>query len=156
MKTISTVIADDRIAAELEFSGTNTGPLKVGDQPEIPATNKKVVNRGCVFGKVRNGKFIEIKSYPDLAGMMMQLGLFEMHEAHAYGHFRMCFQTGLQRPVIFAAGCSSCLWFTLVLLLSLPVQRTNNPCYWQARKARPILLPTLNFGRQGCGTLKMR
>jgi predicted ester cyclase len=83
MKTISTVIADDRIAAELEFSGTNTGPLKVGDQPEIPATNKKVVNRGCVFGKVRNGKFIEIKSYPDLAGMMMQLGLFEMHEAHA-------------------------------------------------------------------------
>ena len=83
MKTLNTVISDDKIAAELEFSGTNTGPLKVGDQPEIPATNRKVTNRGCVFGKVKNGKFIEIRSYPDLAGMMMELGLMEIHEAHA-------------------------------------------------------------------------
>jgi predicted ester cyclase len=83
MKTLSTVISDDSIAAELEFSGTNTGPLKVGDQPEIPATNRKVINRGCVFGKVKDGKFIEVRSYPDLAGMMMQLGIFETHEAHA-------------------------------------------------------------------------
>jgi predicted ester cyclase len=83
MRTLSTVISEDKIAAELEFSGTNTGPLKVGDQPEIPATNRKVVNRGCVFSKVKNGKFIEVRTYPDLAGMMMQLGLLETHEAHA-------------------------------------------------------------------------
>lgn len=83
MKTLNTVIADDKIAVELEFSGTNTGPLKVGDQPEIPATNKKVTNKGCYFGKVKNGKFVEVRTYPDLAGMMMQLGLFETHEAHA-------------------------------------------------------------------------
>ena len=82
MKTLNTVISDDKIAVELEFSGTNTGPLKVGDQPEIPATNRKVTNRGCTFAKVKNGKFTEIRSYPDLAGMMMELGLMEIHEAH--------------------------------------------------------------------------
>jgi len=83
MKTLNTIVADDKIAIELEFSGTNTGPLKVGDQPEIPATNKKVTNKGCYFGKVKNGKFVEVRTYPDLAGMMMQLGLLEIHEAHA-------------------------------------------------------------------------
>ena len=83
MKVLNTVVSAEDIAVELEFSGTNTGPLKMGDQPEIPATNRKVVNRGCYFAKVKNGKFIEVRSYPDLAGMMMQLGLMEMHEAHA-------------------------------------------------------------------------
>ena len=83
MKTVNTVISDDKIAVELDFSGTNTGPLKVGDQPEISPTNKKVSNRGCYFGKVKNGKFTEVRTYPDLAGMMMQLGLLEVHEAHA-------------------------------------------------------------------------
>ncbi|MBK5269470.1 MAG: hypothetical protein JJE22_00520, partial [Bacteroidia bacterium] len=47
------------------------------------ATGKRVTNKGCYFGKVKNGKFIEVRTYPDLAGMMMQLGLMEMHEAHA-------------------------------------------------------------------------
>jgi steroid delta-isomerase-like uncharacterized protein len=83
MKTLNTVIAEDKIAVELEFTGTHTGTLKVGDQPGIPATNRKVVNKGCYFGKVKNGKFVEVRSYPDLAGMMMQLGLLETHEAHA-------------------------------------------------------------------------
>src|SRR4030095_3013679 len=79
MKTVNTVISADKIAVELEFSGTNTGPLKVGDQPEISPTNKKVSNRECYFGKVKNGKFTEVRTYPDLAGMMMQLGLLEVH-----------------------------------------------------------------------------
>ncbi len=83
LKTMNTVIADDKIAVELEFTGTNTGPMKIGDQPEIRATNKKVNNRGTYFGKVKNGKFIEVCTYPDLAGMLQQLGIVEMHEAHA-------------------------------------------------------------------------
>ncbi len=82
IKPQSPVISGDNIAVELEFTGTNTGSLRVGDQPEIPATNKKVSNRGCYFGKVRNGKFVEVHTYPDLAGMMQQLGVMEMHEAH--------------------------------------------------------------------------
>jgi len=76
------VISGDNIAVELEFSGTNSGTLKIGEQPEIHPTNKRVNNRGSYFGKVKNGKFIEVHTYPDLAGMMQQLGIMEMHEAH--------------------------------------------------------------------------
>jgi len=83
MKILNTVVSDDKIAVELEFSGTNSGPLRMGDQPEIPATNKRVTNKGCYFGRVKNGKFIEVRSYPDIAGMLMQLGILETHGAHA-------------------------------------------------------------------------
>ncbi len=31
--------------------------------------------RGTYFVRVRDGKVVEFNSYPDLAGMMMQLGL---------------------------------------------------------------------------------
>jgi predicted ester cyclase len=79
IKTLNQVANDDSIAVEIEFTGTNTGPLKMGDQPEIPATNRKVTNNGCYFGKVKNGKFTEVHTYPDLAGMMVQLGLQEAH-----------------------------------------------------------------------------
>ena len=49
--------------------------------PQTQATRKKVNNRGTYFAKVKNGKFIEVYTYPDLAGMMVQLGL--MQEQHA-------------------------------------------------------------------------
>ncbi len=82
MKTLNKVATENTIAVELEFTGTNKGPLKMGtDTPEIPATNKKATSKGCYFAKVKNGKFIEVNTYPDLAGMMMQLGL--IHEMQA-------------------------------------------------------------------------
>src|SRR5438552_16862663 len=45
MKLVNTVATEDSVACEIEFSGTNTGRLKISDEvPEIPATNKKVTN----------------------------------------------------------------------------------------------------------------
>ena len=82
MKTLNTVISGDFIAAEVECSGTNKGPLKIGDQPEFPATNRKVTNRVCFLAKVKNGKTTEVNIYSDVAGMMVQLGLHEVHEMH--------------------------------------------------------------------------
>jgi steroid delta-isomerase-like uncharacterized protein len=81
LKIISTVATTDNIAVEVEFSGTNTGPLKMGDAPDIPATRKKVTaSRGAYIGRVKDGKFTTVNTYPDLIGMMMQLGLMqEMH-----------------------------------------------------------------------------
>ena len=79
IRPLNKVVSEDSIAVEIEFSGTNTGPMKMGDQPEIPATNKKVTNRGCYFARLKNAKFIEVHTYPDLAGMMVQLGLNEVH-----------------------------------------------------------------------------
>jgi predicted ester cyclase len=68
------VIGDDSVAAELEFTGTNTGPLAMGGM-EIPATGRSVVGRGAYFARVRNGQVVEFSSHPDAAGMMTQLGL---------------------------------------------------------------------------------
>ena len=82
IKILNTIVTTDSVAVEIEFSGKNTGPLKMGDAPEIPATNKKVVNsKGSYFVWVKDGKFTEVHTYPDLLGVMAQLGLLQ--EVHA-------------------------------------------------------------------------
>ena len=78
INAVNKVASEDSIAVEVEFTGTNRGPLKVSkDTPEIPATNKVVASKGSYFAKFRNGKCIEVHSYPDLTGMMQQLGLMQ-------------------------------------------------------------------------------
>ncbi len=73
-RTVNRVIGDDAVAAEIEFTGTNSGPLAMGGM-ELPATGKSVVGKGTYFARVRDGKVIEFHSHPDAAGMMAQLGL---------------------------------------------------------------------------------
>jgi hypothetical protein len=46
----------------------------------IPATSRRVTGHGDYFPRVRNGKIIEFRTHPDIAGMMMQLGM--MPTAH--------------------------------------------------------------------------
>jgi steroid delta-isomerase-like uncharacterized protein len=74
LKVLDRVVGDDAVAAELEFTGTNTGPLRMGGM-EIPATNKSVVGRGSYMVRVREGKIVEFSTHPDAAGLMLQLGL---------------------------------------------------------------------------------
>ena len=73
-KQTNRVVSEDNIAAEIEFTGTNTGPLVMGEM-EMPPTNKSVVGRGAYFAQVRDGKVVEFSAHPDAAGLMMQLGL---------------------------------------------------------------------------------
>jgi steroid delta-isomerase-like uncharacterized protein len=73
-RTTNRVIGEDSVAAEVEFTGTNTGPVVMGGM-EIPATGRSVVGRGAYFARVKDGKIVEFSSHPDAAGMMMQLGL---------------------------------------------------------------------------------
>ena len=68
------VIGEDAVAAEIEFRGTNTGPLTMGGM-EIPATGKDVVGQGSYFVRLKDGKITEFSSHPDAAGLMVQLGL---------------------------------------------------------------------------------
>lgn len=78
MKAVATnrVVSDDQVAVEVEFTGTNSGPLKMSaNAPAIPATNKKIVGKGVYFLRIQDGKAIEIRTFPDTAGMMMQLSL---------------------------------------------------------------------------------
>ena len=73
------IAAEDQVAAEIDFVGTNTGALQLAPgMPAIPATGIKVNGRGTYFIRFENGKPVEVHSYPDAAGMMMQLGLMPM------------------------------------------------------------------------------
>jgi steroid delta-isomerase-like uncharacterized protein len=72
------VVSEDQVASELDFTGTNRGDLQLAPGATIPATGKKVNGKGTYFVRFKDGKPVEVHSYPDLAGMMMQLGLMPM------------------------------------------------------------------------------
>ena len=72
------VATEDQVASELEFVGTNSGNLQLGPGATIPATGKTVHGKRTYFVRFKDGKAVEVHSYPDLAGMMMQLGLMPM------------------------------------------------------------------------------
>jgi hypothetical protein len=48
-KQANRVVGDDAVAAEFEFTGTNTGTMKMGGM-QMPPTNKTVVGRGRTSG----------------------------------------------------------------------------------------------------------
>ena len=73
VKQMNRVVSDDAVAAEVQFTGTNTGPMMMGGK-EIPPTGKPVVGRGTYFAREKDGRAVEFNSYPDIAGLMMQLG----------------------------------------------------------------------------------
>ncbi len=68
------VVDDESIAGEVEMVGTNTGPLELGSKHVSP-TGKVIVGHGAYFAQVKDGKFVELSTHPDLAGIMEQLGL---------------------------------------------------------------------------------
>ncbi|HET9591112.1 MAG TPA: ester cyclase [Anaerolineales bacterium] len=78
--TVKNRVADeDQVAAEVEFTGTNSGPLELAPgAPPIPATGKMVNGKGTYFARFKDGKAVEVHTYPDAAGMLMQLGLMPM------------------------------------------------------------------------------
>jgi steroid delta-isomerase-like uncharacterized protein len=73
VKQTNRVVSDDAVAAEVVFTGTNTGPMMMAGK-EIPPTGKSATGKGTYFARVRDGKVVEFNSYPDIAGLMMQLG----------------------------------------------------------------------------------
>ncbi len=48
---------------------------------ELPPTGRGITGRGSYIAKVRDGKIVEFRSHPDVAGMMMQLGLMPQPQA---------------------------------------------------------------------------
>ena len=70
------LVTEDQIAGELEWNGTQSGPLEwAPGAPALPATGKKVIGKATYFVRVKDGKALEVHTYPDNAGLMMQLGL---------------------------------------------------------------------------------
>ncbi|MGQ0669753.1 MAG: ester cyclase [Actinomycetota bacterium] len=73
VKQTNRVVGEDAVAAEVEFTGTNSGTMVMAGN-EVPPTNKVVNGRGSYIARVRDGKIVEFNAHPDVAGMMMQLG----------------------------------------------------------------------------------
>ncbi|MCX2749639.1 ester cyclase [Arthrobacter sp. MI7-26] len=74
VRSTNRVVSEDAVAGEIEFTGTNTGPFVVGGM-EVPATGKSVKGTGTYFVSVRDGKITSFSAHPDVAGMMVQLGM---------------------------------------------------------------------------------
>jgi steroid delta-isomerase-like uncharacterized protein len=65
----------DRFADEWTFTGTNTGPFRLPDGSEVPATGKPVEIRGMELVEVRDGKIVVDNLYYDFMAAVVQLGL---------------------------------------------------------------------------------
>lgn len=73
VKQTNRLVDGDQVTSEVAFTGTNTGPMVMAGK-EIPPTGASVQGRGCYTARIRDGKIVEFRSMPDIAGMMMQLG----------------------------------------------------------------------------------
>src|SRR5262245_15523577 len=65
----------DKFADEWTFTGTNTGPFRLPDGTEIPATGKRVEIKGMEYVEVRDGKIVVDNLYYDFMASVAQLGL---------------------------------------------------------------------------------
>jgi predicted ester cyclase len=73
------LVTEEQIAGELEWSGTQSGPLQLAPGvPALPPTGKKVIGKATYFVRPKNGKAVEVHTYPDNVGLMIQLGLMPM------------------------------------------------------------------------------
>lgn len=70
------IIGDNEVFAEIEWSATNTGEIPMPDGSTIPATGRPFSTRVAYYARVNDaGEVVELRGYPDIAGMMGQLGL---------------------------------------------------------------------------------
>ena len=65
----------ETFADEWTFTGTNTGPFRLPDGTEVPATGKRVEIKGMELVEVRDGKIVVDNLYYDFMAALAQLGL---------------------------------------------------------------------------------
>ncbi len=70
------VVADDQFVCEIEANGTHKGQLNLRPgAPPLPATGKHFHVKGIFVATVKGGEVVEVRQYPNIMGLMMQLGL---------------------------------------------------------------------------------
>jgi steroid delta-isomerase-like uncharacterized protein len=65
----------DKFADEWTFTGTNTGPFRLPDGTEVPATGRPIETKGMELVEVRDGKIVVDNLYYDFMAAVFQLGL---------------------------------------------------------------------------------
>ena len=71
---LSSYVAGDKIVTELEWEGTQTGPLD-GPFGAIAPTNKRGVLKAALVITVKNDKIVEAHHYFDMLTMLANLGI---------------------------------------------------------------------------------
>jgi steroid delta-isomerase-like uncharacterized protein len=65
----------DKFADEWTFTGTHTGPFRLPDGSEVPATGKRLEIKGMELVQLRDGKIVVDNLYYDFMAAVVQLGL---------------------------------------------------------------------------------
>ncbi|HUJ57325.1 MAG TPA: ester cyclase [Kofleriaceae bacterium] len=71
---LNTFTAGDKIFAEVEWEGTQTGPLD-GPFGTIAPTNKRGLTKAALFATVKNDKLVEFHQYFDMMTLLANLGI---------------------------------------------------------------------------------
>lgn len=73
---VTAAYADGPVAVlEIEWHGTNSGPMTTPDGNEMPATGRSATVRACQVFEVADGKIKSSRHYFDLMSMLAQLGV---------------------------------------------------------------------------------
>jgi len=75
----------DQIFVEYDFSGTHKGNLQIrSEMPQTPPTNITQIARVCNTPKKKHGRITDLTNYPDMLGLLEQLGALEtvLHVSH--------------------------------------------------------------------------
>jgi steroid delta-isomerase-like uncharacterized protein len=71
---LDSYVAGDKIFAEVEWEGTQTGPFD-GPFGLIPPTNKRGVVKAAIVATVKNDKLFEVHHYFDVLTLLTNLGI---------------------------------------------------------------------------------
>ncbi len=75
-RQLKRLVDGNEVFAEIEWTSTNTGDLPMPDGSTVPATGKIITVRVAYYARVDDdGQILEMRSYPDVAAWMEQLGL---------------------------------------------------------------------------------
>ncbi len=75
VKLVNRIESGEWLADQMEWTGTNTGPIEIPGQPPIPATGKKATGSAVAIVRTAEGKITELRVYYDNLGMLAQIGL---------------------------------------------------------------------------------
>jgi steroid delta-isomerase-like uncharacterized protein len=82
--TVSDCYSDGPVAVlELEWEGTNTGPMDNPDGSHVPATGRSAHVKACQVFEVHDGRVTSTRHYFNLMTIMSQLGVMPGAEVHA-------------------------------------------------------------------------
>ncbi len=74
--TLKRLVHGNELFAEVEWTSTNVGEIPMPDGSVVPATGKTITLRTAYYARVNDdGEVVEMRSYPDVAAWMEQLGL---------------------------------------------------------------------------------